>query len=138
MGRPTKRTDETVKRILDAIENGASDKAASLAAGIAESTFYLWMKDDSFSEGVARARARAVSKAEAQVFGGNPMAWLTRGPGRKFANPDEAWTDASRVELSGPNGGPIRSAGPDLSKLTTAELRQLRELTAKAEGGDPS
>lgn len=135
-GRPTVRTKEAEKLILDAVEKGASDKAAYLAAGISESTFYDWVRDEpEFSEAIAQARARAVMKAEGLVFGDNPLTWLTKGPGRKFANPDEAWSDAARVELSGPDGGPIRSAGPDLSRLSTEELRQLRELTEKA-GGD--
>lgn len=137
MGRPTVRTPKVRKAIEESIEKGASDKAAFLSAGISESTFYDWVRDDpEFSEAIAQARARAVMKAEGLVFGGNPLTWLQKGPGRRFATPDEAWSDANRVELSGPDGGPIRSAGPDLSKLNAAELRQLKELAAKVEGGD--
>lgn len=37
-----------------------------------------------------------------------------------------------RVEHSGPDGGPIRTSGPDLSGLTDEELEQLDQLLEKA------
>lgn len=43
------------------------------------------------------------------------------------------WTE--RTELTGPNGGPIKTEqvnAPDLSKLTIDELRSLREMMSKA------
>lgn len=136
MARPTKRTPELVKVITDAVERGASDKAAYLAAEIAESTFYEWLKDEEFSEAVTQARARAVKKAEHLVFEGNPLTWLQRGPGRRLLGEDEGWRDASRVELTGADGGPLR-VGPavDLSNLSLAEKRELLALTKKAEQG---
>ena len=42
---------------------------------------------------------------------------------------------AERTELTGPNGGPIKTEqvnAPDLSKLTIDELRSLREMMSKA------
>lgn len=58
-GRPTKRTPETEKRILDALRIGATRKDASLAAGISQETFCQWM--NSFPE-----FAEAVEKAESE------------------------------------------------------------------------
>lgn len=39
-----------------------------------------------------------------------------------------------KVEHTGKNGGPIQTAGPDLTKLSVDELRQLRALTVKTQG----
>lgn len=130
MGRPTKRTDAARKAIIEAVEKGASDRAAYGAAGISESTFYDWVRDDAgFSEALTHARARAVKKAEEMVFGDNPLTWLQRGPGRKFASVDEAWSATAQVEVT------TTQKPADLSKLTAKELRTLHELTAKAESG---
>lgn len=42
---------------------------------------------------------------------------------------------ADRMEITGKNGGPIETKnGPDLSNLSTEELRQWRELMLKAQG----
>lgn len=57
-GRPTKRTPETEKRILDALRVGATRKDASLAAGISQDTFANWLSDSSdFSDAVEKAES---------------------------------------------------------------------------------
>lgn len=133
MGRPTKRTPKVRAAILEAVEEGASDTAAALAAGISRSTYYDWIGDDEeFSDAVSQARARAVKKAEALVFGQNPLTWLQRGPGRRFAGEGEEWSSTAQVELT----TTVRPA--DLSRLSPDELRTLHELTAKAEGSEAS
>jgi hypothetical protein len=56
-GRQTKRTPETRKTLLDAIELGLSDKAACELAAVCNDFLYSWIKeDDEFSEDVQRAR----------------------------------------------------------------------------------
>lgn len=57
-GRPTKRTPETEKRILDALRIGATRKDASLAAGISQDTFANWLAASSdFSDAVEKAES---------------------------------------------------------------------------------
>lgn len=57
-GRPTKRTAETEKRILDALRIGATRKDASLAAGIGTTVFCEWMnKFPEFAEAVEKAES---------------------------------------------------------------------------------
>ena len=111
MGRPTKKTKEVIKTICDAIEDGAWDYAAAAAAGVGASTMRLWLsEDEAFLAAVTQARARAVIKAEARVFGGDPLKWLTRGPGRRHhPDPDASWSDHNRVELTGADGGPVEA-----------------------------
>ena len=42
MGRPTKLTPETQKRIIDALRIGATRKDAALSAGVTYDSFNLW------------------------------------------------------------------------------------------------
>ena len=56
-GAKTKRTEETRKILLDAIEMGLSDKAACELATVGQDFFYIWIRDsEEFSEDVQRAR----------------------------------------------------------------------------------
>lgn len=49
--------DEKKDTIINAIRNGALNKEAAELAGIAEPTFYEWMKKAEFSKSVKKARA---------------------------------------------------------------------------------
>ena len=44
MGRPTKLTENTIKKLETALKIGLSQKKAAVYAGITERTFYLWQK----------------------------------------------------------------------------------------------
>ena len=44
MGRPTKLTDNTIKKLETALKIGLSQKKAAIYSGISERTFYLWQK----------------------------------------------------------------------------------------------
>jgi hypothetical protein len=57
VGRPTIRTEETVKKLEEILKLGASDLAACAYAGISRETFYSWIKDDDeFSDRIDNAR----------------------------------------------------------------------------------
>lgn len=45
-GRPTKRTPEIRKRLLDCVRKGMAYSLACDASGIGETTFYEWQKED--------------------------------------------------------------------------------------------
>ena len=77
MGRPTKLTEEVQAAIVESIKRGCTFKAAALAAGIAEGTFFKWMKRGEqakkgrffeFRQAIKKAEAEAVSFAVSCIF----------------------------------------------------------------------
>lgn len=77
MARPSKLTPEREAAICDALGKGASWREAAAAAGVAESTVYLWRdrgrkarsgKFSEFSERADRARAEGELTAVEAVF----------------------------------------------------------------------
>ncbi|MGD9890580.1 MAG: hypothetical protein AB7R89_11125 [Dehalococcoidia bacterium] len=113
-GRKTKLTPETQATIVAAIRKGAFAYIAAEAAGIDNSTFYLWLKQGehgrepyrTFRETVLRAHAEARAAAEARVYEENPLAWLKAGPGQSRPGRD-GWTEITKHELSDPDGKPV-------------------------------
>ena len=104
MGRPTKYTPDTVKKITDALKIGATRKASSGAAGIDQVTFCRWMNDNvNFASVVMRAEHEAELKytariaREANAVDGDWRAaesWLKR-------RRREEWTEKVDTEVTG-------------------------------------
>ena len=123
-GRPTKRTPETEKRILDALRIGATRKDAGLAAGISKETFCQWMNEfPDFSDSVEKAesedkiRMLAVITKASQEGNWQAAAWrLERKDPDNFGR-----RERRQVEVSGPNGGPIRHEDAALTDEERAE-----------------
>ena len=68
VGRPTIRTEETVKKLEDVLKLGASDLAACSYAGISRETFYSWIADDDiFSDRIENAKNFAIIAARQVV-----------------------------------------------------------------------
>lgn len=61
MGRPTKRTARNAERICEMLSQGNSRKTAYVGAGISESTFLDWVRED------AGFRARVETAEEAAI-----------------------------------------------------------------------
>ena len=116
MGRPTKLTEEVQAAIVESIKRGCTFKAAALAAGIAEGTFFKWMKRGEqakkgrffeFRQAIKKAEAEAVSFAVSCIFQqvkkGNWQAaawWLER-------RYPEDWGKKERVEMETNNSFPL-------------------------------
>jgi len=84
MGRPSKFTEETIKKILDAIGAGNYYEAACVFAGIDYSTFRHWMvkgeqaksgQFKQFFEDVKEAEAKAEVRAVAMWQKQMPNSW---------------------------------------------------------------
>jgi hypothetical protein len=143
MGRPTKLTPSCQDRIIQALRAGNHREPAARAAGIAPSTFYAWLErgaadpPDSpyagFAEAVQRAEAEAEVYAVAVIRQAMSEDWRAavsylerRHPGR--------WRRQSSTELTGKDGGPIKTSSEhhlDLTSLTDDELKFLEELHAR-------
>jgi transposase len=143
MARPTKLTPELQERIVKAVRAGNYAEAAARANGIAPSTYYRWLQRGAlndagayrdFSEAVRQAEAEAEVHAVAilrRAMGEDwraALAYLERRyPGR--------WRRHTSTELTGKDGGPLRTESTpaiDLKKLTDQELRLLEEMSERA------
>lgn len=75
MGRPTKLTPETQKRIVDGIRMGATYELASQYGGVAYNTFNEWMKA---GEGAQSGRYRDFYEAVKKAEGEAAIGWLAK------------------------------------------------------------
>ncbi|HYW87230.1 MAG TPA: hypothetical protein VFB50_05645 [Chloroflexota bacterium] len=68
MGRPSKRTPEVERRLLDALRAGNTRPHAARYAGIHEDTIVNWMRRSSaFSAAVEKAEADAITRHVANI-----------------------------------------------------------------------
>lgn len=140
-------TPEITREILDSVRAGTYLHVACRAVGISKSTLGLWLtrpepEFQAFAAQLDQAAADARRDAEMRVKAENPLAWLMKGPGRERPG-DPGWADASKVELTGQNGGPVAIApvlGYDLKKLADEDFDHLDRITTKAlpEPGTPA
>ncbi len=158
-GRPSSFRPEYAVQTYKLCLLGATDEDLASFFGVSEQTINTWKKEhDEFSlslmEGKELAdanvakrfynRAMGYTHPEEKVFlyKGEPvrvetekhyppdtqagMFWLVnRQPNR--------WKNKNAMELTGKDGGPIKTENrPDLSKLTDEELNQLEQLFSRA------
>lgn len=120
-GRPNKLTQETIKKLEQAIALGATYEDACRYAGINYETFRRWMRRGEqaksgeyreFHERIRDAESRAtigwLAKIEAAANNGSwkAAAWKLE---RRY--PDRYGRSVQRVEVSGPDGEPVRVEG---------------------------
>ena len=142
MARPTKLNAEVTRKVCEAVKLGSTYADAAGYAGISYTTFKEWMASDApefaaFSAAVQSAQASGkiglLAKIEKAV---NDGAW--QAAAWKLERRDPEYARRERVELTGKDGGPVKvDHGPDLSKLTKAELQAMDALLAKATSEDP-
>jgi hypothetical protein len=140
MGRKSKLTPDTQKRLLDLIRAGVPRKRAAEACDIGESTFWEWMAEkQSFRSGVEKAYGECVASKVLRVRKAEDGAWqaaawwLERMEWQDFGRRD-------RVENTGPGGGPMQHEhAVDLKALPTHDLKELRRMQlAATKNGDGS
>ena len=126
--------------------SGVPGEVAAAEAGIPRATFYQWLKKGDagempyadFADGVRKADSlehRAQVDALRKSFDeGNPhlrLAWIKQRWSRIYAEP-------TKVEVSGPDGGPI-ALSPVLASLPQEELEsRIKELEAELDKPDPA
>lgn len=113
VGRPSKYTPETVKRITDALSLGATRKLACEAAGLHVATFSEWMTENpAFAEVVTKAEGsaglRALANIQAAARGNerSPAQWTASAWLLERTRPDEY--GRRQVEVIGQGGGPVQ------------------------------
>jgi len=148
MGRPTKCTAATTAIVAAHIAKGLPKRHAYALAGITHTAAEDWIRRGeggelrfaAFSAACARARAEHVEvriqRIQAAAAGsgdGRPGDWRADAWLLEKLEPQDF--GKHRVELSGPEGGPLQvNDAPDLSRLSDEELKAWRDLAAKAQG----
>ena len=119
-GRPTKLTPEVQERIVSAIRAGNYLETASAYAGIDQSTLHKWISRSKepdapvalieFRQSVERARAEAEVRTVALIQQAAPQSWQAAAWYLERSHP-KRWARREKVEMSGPEGGPITLQG---------------------------
>lgn len=100
MARPTKRTPERVARIIGALENGCTRRAACAVGQIDQVTFERWVnRFDDFAVAVKEAEGRAEAYAIAIIRRAMPDQWQAAAWYLERKHPDEwAKRETLRIE----------------------------------------
>lgn len=148
-GRPSKRTPECERRILDALRAGNTRKAACAYAGIDLHTLARWSAAHAtFATAIEKAEADAETRMVAQIAkaasGGTWTAaawWLERRRSEEYGRRDKVDTN---IELTGKDGGPIQSEDVtlndhDRATRILAVLERARSRASRpADGEEPA
>lgn len=92
MGRPSKFTPETIKKLTDAIRLGATYELAAKSAGISYQTFNEWREGRLMPKGTTSEQKREFVEAIQKAEGDAVVQWLAKI--EKAAN-DGAWQAAA-------------------------------------------
>ncbi len=154
MARPSKYTKALGTRICERIASGETLKDICASAKMpTRSTVYRWaVEDEEFSDMYARARERcadswfedaleiASSADQAEdpklVPGARLHVDTLKWAAAKLR--PRAYSERHQLEMSGPDGGPIRTQTDDLSRLSVEELQALRAIRAKLDADSSS
>jgi transposase len=143
MARPTKLTEAVQDKIVQAIRAGNYAEAAGRVAGISPSTYYRWLERGEreeqgpyrdFHDAVRKAEAEAEVHAVAILRRAMPEDWRAALAYLERRHP-QRWRRHEARELTGKDGGPIRTEHAptlDLTTLSEEELQLLEEFHARA------
>lgn len=131
MARPSKRTPEVEKRIMDALAAGNTRRASALYAGIDQRTFERWMnRNAAFAEAVENAEARAevghvlnIRKAAGDGVWTASAWWLER---RRHQD----WGRRDKIEIINSVREMARAAGQDEDAAVAEAEQILKEIRA--------
>jgi hypothetical protein len=150
MANRTKQTDERVELFLATLSQGGTVTAAAEKANIGRRTIYDWKEsdpefaaqfEDAYQRGIAVLEDEAVRRAYHGVQRPVYQKGQIAGHVTEYSDSllmfllksrDPRFRDKTQVEMTGKDGGPIKTEGIDLSKLSTDELRNLLSITARA------
>ena len=140
-GRPTKFRQDICERVVELMAEGRSLDGCAALLGVHPDSLSEWQRVyPEFSGAVRAGRAAATTFWEGRLLdiakggSGNAQAiqWALRNRSRAAAGWDHAH---SKVELSGPDGGPVQQQVArtlDLTGLTDEELGVMEMLLLKS------
>ena len=105
-GRPTKYTEQTVAKLLEALRGGNTRRASCAVAGIDQSTLANWIKEYSdFSKAIEKAEGEAEAKMVSVIKLASDTTWQAAAWWLERKHKAE-WS--SRVEQTGADGAPVK------------------------------
>ena len=136
VGRPTLYRPELCDQIIAAMGEGLSADAAAAKIGISVRSLYIWQHEHpAFMHAIQEGRIRALlwweERALAMAQGKPGSAQIVSLGLRNRSRAASGWVDTNKVELSGPNGGPVQQQildALDLRSLTDNELELLSQV----------
>ena len=139
VGRPTKLTADIADKIVCHMANGLSAEAAAAKVGVGASTLYAWQtKFPEFREAIQMGRQLALlwweQRARDMAQGASGSAQIVSLGLRNRSRSASGWIASERLEISGPNGGPVQKETThkfDLNYLTDEELEVLDRAFSK-------
>jgi hypothetical protein len=125
-GRPTTYTKAIGDEILSLMASGLSVMAAASDLGIGRRTIYGWEESiPEFKRTIELARAKRLAFLERRLLSATEGPVVTSSV-YALKNADPYWRQADRVEITGADGGAIKSEVTiDTTKLSTVALREL-------------
>lgn len=118
-GRPTKMTEETVKKLEEVFAIGGSDEEACFYADISKQTLYNYQQDHpEFVDRKEALKERPILKARQTVVSalGDPnyaFKYLEKKRKKEFGNTLDLTTDGERLPIQAINVVPISSESSD-------------------------
>jgi hypothetical protein len=105
-GRPTKYSDDVVKRITDALRGGNTRRASCAAGGISQDTLAVWLRDNpDFADAVEKAEGEAELRNLAVIQDATKTTWQAAAWWLERKHKQD-WS--SRVEQTGADGQPVK------------------------------
>ena len=105
-GRPTKYTEQTVSKLLDALKGGNTRRASCAVASISQDTLAVWLKEKpEFSDAIEKAEGEAEAKMVSVIKLASDTPWQAAAWWLERKHKAE-WS--SRVEQTGADGSPVK------------------------------
>lgn len=123
-GRPTDYTPELGERILQLMTEGLSLAAAAAEENVHRQRVYDWEKQhEEFADTIALARSKRQLFLERRLLSADTAPIVTSSVWALKNGGQGDWNEVVRQELTGANGGPIRTSRAD--DLTDDELAAI-------------
>ena len=105
-GRPTKYTEQTVAKLLEALRNGNTRRASCAVADISQDSLALWLRTyPEFAEAVEKAEGKAEASMVNVIKNASDTTWQAAAWWLERKHKAE-WS--SRVEQTGADGSPVK------------------------------
>ena len=105
-GRPTKYTEQTVAKLLEALRGGNTRRASCAVADISQDSLALWLRTyPEFAEAVEKAEGKAEASMISVIKNAADTTWQAAAWWLERKHKAE-WS--SRVEQTGADGSPVK------------------------------
>src|SRR5215467_5294055 len=124
MPRPRAIQGEVEKRLLEALEKGAPIRVACLYAGCSHEAYYSELeRNPDFADRATRARTRRAVHSLDAIWKAGDVDWRAHAKFLELILPEDF---SRRLELSGPQGGPVKVTAEVDAGFVADVLRILR------------